>query len=152
MIHHVPSIMEIMHSIRSETDSSSFSVGLLAHLFIYRCMVLFLISVDTPTSDSSSNSRLPASTTAESTSVQCHNLDFLSTSQETFPNVTSILLDPSCSGSGRTNNHLEVSTLENRSDPTYSNDRVRSLSDFQFKALQHATNTNTFRNVRRVVY
>jgi putative methyltransferase len=77
--------------------------------------------------------------------VQCHNLDFLKTSQTDFPKVQAILLDPSCSGSGMTGNHQEA----NR-DPNYSNDRVQSLSHFQFLALKHAG--TSFAKVKRIVY
>ena len=77
--------------------------------------------------------------------VSCHNLDFFETSSKTFKDVRAILLDPSCSGSGMTSNHMEATR-----DPTFSNDRVKSLAKFQFKALKHAT--TAFADVTRVVY
>lgn len=96
-------------------------------------------------------------------SVLCYNLDFLETSpsgkagqkhkkennmnDSSFENVRAILLDPSCSGSGMTTNHTEHSL--NR-DPYHMDDRIRSLSDFQFRALEHAT--SKFPLVDRVVY
>jgi putative methyltransferase len=82
--------------------------------------------------------------------VQCHNVDFLGTddaSNGAFSKVSAILLDPSCSGSGMTMNHQE--TTMNR-DPSHTSDRIKSLSNFQFRALKHAT-TN-FSKVNRVVY
>lgn len=106
---------------------------------------------------------------APNDSVKCYHLDFLEASgnerdmkkkrnpnkasktncsdTNAFQNVGSILLDPSCSGSGMTSNHTEHSL--NR-DPYYADERIRSLSDFQFLALKHAT-TN-FPLVNRVVY
>jgi putative methyltransferase len=89
-------------------------------------------------------------------SVRCYNLDFLDINSpknkfpekdNNFENLRAILLDPSCSGSGMTTNHTEHSS--NR-DPFFKNDRIQSLSDFQFQALRHAT-TN-FPLVNRVVY
>lgn len=79
--------------------------------------------------------------------VECHQLDFLeaSSTDSKFSKVRAILLDPSCSGSGMIGNHQEASR-----DPNYCNDRIRSLSDFQLKALQHAT--SSFKDVERVVY
>ncbi len=77
--------------------------------------------------------------------VQCHNLDFFETSSNNFENVRAILLDPSCSGSGMTSNHLEATM-----DPLFVNDRVKSLADFQLQALKHAT--TAFADVTRVVY
>jgi len=100
--------------------------------------------------------------------VKCHNLDFLETTgtetskkskqadtkrsknnidNTTFQKVRAILLDPSCSGSGMTTNHTEKSVSR---DPFFCDDRIKSLSDFQYKALLHAT-TN-FPSVNRVVY
>lgn len=98
--------------------------------------------------------------------VQCHNLDFLQAFptkaalsnrkhqqncngrvMDEFHKVSAILLDPSCSGSGMTANHTEYSL--NR-DPYFSDDRIKSLSDFQFQALRHAT--TDFPHVDRLVY
>ena len=99
--------------------------------------------------------------------VKCYNMDFLEvkpsndktknsvkgqndgkTDRENrkFQKVQSILLDPSCSGSGMT------TTCERSAsrDPFFSDDRIKSLSNFQFQALMHAT-TN-FPSVNRLVY
>ena len=86
--------------------------------------------------------------------VHCHNLDFLESSSQgkktqtsDFDNIRAILLDPSCSGSGMTDNHHEAMR-----DPNFVNDRVKTLSDFQLKALKHATCSVAFPMVQRVVY
>jgi putative methyltransferase len=86
--------------------------------------------------------------------VQCHNLDFFDSSSigkdqegHHFSNIQAIMLDPSCSGSGMTDNHQEVTR-----DPKFVNDRVQSLSDFQLQALKHATSADMFPKVQRVVY
>ncbi|CAJ1935152.1 unnamed protein product [Cylindrotheca closterium] len=86
------------------------------------------------------------------TTVECHNADFLSIdpeTDETFSNVTAIMLDPSCSGSGMISNHQEAMDRDPLSKPK-NFDRIESLSNFQFQALQHAT--SAFPKVQRVVY
>jgi 25S rRNA (cytosine2278-C5)-methyltransferase len=64
--------------------------------------------------------------------------------------VTDILLDPSCSGSGifhRSNDHEYYDIHEHAKDDSH---RLQSLSNFQTTALRHAL-TN-FENAQRVVY
>ena len=105
---------------------------------------------------------LVGAASSSTVALKCHNLDFFGASSTTgsekpmatdsnFRNVQAILLDPSCSGSGMTSNHSEASK-EHRGDPMFCNDRVKSLADFQLKALQHATSSEVFPNVTRVVY
>lgn len=94
--------------------------------------------------------------------VQCHNQDFFEVSKqkhgenkdskvinnsEKFKNIQAIMLDPSCSGSGMTSNHTENSVSR---DPFFCNDRIKTLSNFQYQALYHAT--TDFPHVDRVVY
>ena len=94
--------------------------------------------------------------------VQCHNEDFFEVAKrkygededsnstnvaKTFNNIRAIMLDPSCSGSGMTSNHTEHSVSK---DPLFSNDRIKTLSNFQYQALYHAT--TDFPLVNRVVY
>ncbi|MGK3736315.1 MAG: putative methyltransferase [Bacillariaceae sp.] len=97
--------------------------------------------------------------------VQCHNFDFFDVSldhkkkenrdetrkdnidNKLFKRIRAIMLDPSCSGSGMTTNHTENSI--NR-DPLFSNDRIKTLSNFQFTALLHAA--TDFPHVDRIVY
>ena len=96
--------------------------------------------------------------------VECMCQDFLKTTQDQFHNqhnknknkknneddndesLHGILLDPSCSGSGMTTNHLERPNQK----PDFVNDRVRKLSRFQFQALHHAL--TAFPTVEKVVY
>ncbi|KAE9030410.1 hypothetical protein PR003_g10349 [Phytophthora rubi] len=79
---------------------------------------------------------------------------------ETYRNVRSILLDPSCSGSGMTNrlDHLldiassRDTVLEPEEGAEYEEDtakRLQSLADFQLEALRKAF---SFPQVERVVY
>ena len=96
--------------------------------------------------------------------VQSHNLDFFEVSKQMygenqekniknieidkkFKNIQAIMLDPSCSGSGMMSNHTEHSISR---DPLFLNDRIKTLSNFQYQALYHAT--TDFPHVDRVVY
>ena len=98
--------------------------------------------------------------------VHCHNEDFFEISKqkyeenedygesnktkkvdEKFKNIQAIMLDPSCSGSGMTSNHTENSLSR---DPFFCNERIKTLSNFQYQALFHAT--TDFPTVDRVVY
>lgn len=94
--------------------------------------------------------------------VECHKEDFFEVSKrkyeenedtniidvdKKFKNIQAIMLDPSCSGSGMTSNHTENSVSR---DPFFSNDRIKTLSNFQYQALYHAT--TDFPRVNRVVY
>ena len=73
--------------------------------------------------------------------------DFLNAepSDKHFRNVKSILLDPSCSGSGIVNQPDRVADL----DGDDNEKRIESLSNFQLVALKHAM---SFPNVDRIVY
>ena len=94
--------------------------------------------------------------------VKCHNQDFFEVSKRRyrenddsksidvdikFKNIQAIMLDPSCSGSGMMSNHTESSVSR---DPFYSDERIKTLSNFQYQALYHAT--TDFPRVDRVVY
>ena len=98
--------------------------------------------------------------------VHCHKQDFFEVSKqkfeeneqledskkvikvdEKFKNIQAIMLDPSCSGSGMTSNHTEKSLSR---DPFFCNDRIKTLSNFQYQALYHAT--TDFPKVDCVVY
>lgn len=73
--------------------------------------------------------------------------DFLQAepSDKIFRNVRSILLDPSCSGSGIVNQPDRVADLDGNDNEK----RIESLSNFQLVALKHAM---SFPNVDRIVY
>ncbi|KAL4108756.1 hypothetical protein PRIC1_000465 [Phytophthora ramorum] len=96
------------------------------------------------------------------TRVQAELQSFLEVpvDSETYRNVRSILLDPSCSGSGMTNrlDHLldiasaRDTVLEADAGAEYEEDtakRLQSLADFQLEALRKAF---SFPQVERVVY
>ncbi|KAG6592746.1 Proliferation-associated nucleolar protein (NOL1) [Phytophthora cinnamomi] len=96
------------------------------------------------------------------TRVQAELLSFLEVpvDGEKYRNVRSILLDPSCSGSGMTNrlDHLldiassRDTVLEPEEGAEYEEDtakRLQSLADFQLEALRKAF---SFPQVERVVY
>jgi putative methyltransferase len=72
------------------------------------------------------------------------NADFttLDPSDDKFANVTHILLDPSCSGSGL--DRLEYNQSDSDVTP-----RLRNLATFQTRLLNHAL---SFPSVKRVVY
>lgn len=69
--------------------------------------------------------------------------DFLKTDPSDYGNVRSILLDPSCSGSG------VVSSSESHHLSDDTKDHRDKLVGFQITALRHAM---SFPNVRRIVY
>ena len=81
--------------------------------------------------------------------------DFLSidVTSTKYQNVTSILLDPSCSGSGMSNrlDHVLDFVTEEDEEITvdYCDDRITQLAEFQFQALCKAF---TFPNVKRISY
>ncbi|GAA6059682.1 hypothetical protein JCM10212_000069 [Sporobolomyces blumeae] len=85
---------------------------------------------------------------ADAKNVQPMNVDFLSLKPEDpkFKNVTHILVDPSCSGSGIPSrlDHLVPSTPDDENLA-----RIKSLSNFQLAILSHAMR---FSGAKRVVY
>merc|ERR1712166_557433 len=60
------------------------------------------------------------------------------------------MLDPSCSGSGMTTTTNHNTEYKMSRDPYFVNDRIQTLSNFQFTALLHAG--TDFPNVDRIVY
>ncbi|KZT07718.1 S-adenosyl-L-methionine-dependent methyltransferase [Laetiporus sulphureus 93-53] len=81
--------------------------------------------------------------------VEAVNVDFLTTSptDERFSQVTHILLDPSCSGSGIVNrlDHL----LETEDENDAEQDRLNKLATFQLLMIRHAMK---FPSIQRIVY
>ena len=73
--------------------------------------------------------------------------DFLSVNPNDYPQVTMIMLDPSCSGSGMP---LDLERqLSKANDTERSTERLEKLSAFQKKLLRHAM---SFRGCKRIVY
>ncbi|KAH8926619.1 S-adenosyl-L-methionine-dependent methyltransferase [Atractiella rhizophila] len=77
--------------------------------------------------------------------IQFYNRDFLSVDPTEFKNVTHILCDPSCSGSGMVTQHAGTSISSLPRDPK----RLSSLSNFQLQILSHALR---FPSAMRVTY
>src|SRR5580704_10233103 len=79
------------------------------------------------------------------------NIDFtkIDPMEEEFRDITYILLDPSCSGSGleRLEYSSEYSSV--KEDDLELSTRLRNLAIFQIRLLKHAL---LFPNVERVVY
>ncbi|KAF5367132.1 hypothetical protein D9758_003992 [Tetrapyrgos nigripes] len=78
------------------------------------------------------------------------NADFLTTdpSDSKYAQVTHILLDPSCSGSGIVN-RLDYLLESEQDDDTGQEDRLNKLASFQAMMIKHAMK---FPNVQRIVY
>jgi 25S rRNA (cytosine2278-C5)-methyltransferase len=85
--------------------------------------------------------------------VEVQHQDFLSTTDQDFPTVSAILLDPSCSGSGL---YARISLSDDDDNGTEGAvdrsdlERLQKLSGFQTTALRHAL--TAFPNVQTVVY
>ncbi|KAJ7650677.1 S-adenosyl-L-methionine-dependent methyltransferase [Roridomyces roridus] len=79
------------------------------------------------------------------------NADFLATDPTDlkFVEVTHILLDPSCSGSGIVNRLDYLLETEDELDPGAQDDRLAKLASFQLMMIKHAMK---FPKVSRIVY
>jgi putative methyltransferase len=71
--------------------------------------------------------------------------DFTQSNPDDFPQVTGLVVDPSCSGSGIFGRAHE----EENPEDSYSDERLQKLSSFQFSIVKHAL---SFPNATRVVY
>lgn len=78
--------------------------------------------------------------------TQCQ--DFLATKPSDYTNVGSILLDPTCSGSGQLN-YLNQQRQEPEHEASSEQQQLQSLSNFQVAALKHAM---SFPSVHRIAY
>lgn len=82
--------------------------------------------------------------------ITIHHADFTTTRPGDFPEITGMVVDPSCSGSGifgrAFDEQEEISEEEAREKLV---ERLEKLSAFQFKIVKHAL---SFPNVRKVVY
>ncbi|KAI0032532.1 S-adenosyl-L-methionine-dependent methyltransferase [Vararia minispora EC-137] len=83
--------------------------------------------------------------------VSPRNADFLSTDPKdgAFANVTHILLDPSCSGSGIMNRLDHLLEAEREADKDQESARLAKLASFQLLMIRHAMK---FPAVKKIVY
>ncbi|KAG0691058.1 hypothetical protein C6P40_005285 [Pichia californica] len=82
--------------------------------------------------------------------ITIHHADFLTTRQKDFPEITGMLVDPSCSGSGIFGRAFdEQEEMDKEEAKEKLADRLLSLSNFQFTIVKHAL---SFPNVRKVIY
>lgn len=80
--------------------------------------------------------------------IQIAHLDFTTTTPLDFPNVTGLLVDPSCSGSGIFGRAVEDS-VEEEAEQEIDVNRLQQLALFQFTIVKHAMQ---FPLANRVVY
>lgn len=80
--------------------------------------------------------------------IQVTHADFTTTKPEDFPDVTGLVVDPSCSGSGIFGRALEDSHNEEEIE-NVNTERLNKLAGFQFAIMKHAL---LFPSARKVVY
>ncbi|KAH3670323.1 hypothetical protein WICMUC_004892 [Wickerhamomyces mucosus] len=80
-----------------------------------------------------------------SASVTVNVGDFTQASPSDFEDVTGLVVDPSCSGSGIFGRAYD----EENPQEAYSEERLEKLSSFQFSIVKHAL---SFKNAKKVVY
>lgn len=80
--------------------------------------------------------------------IQITHCDFTTTNPEDFPEVTGLVVDPSCSGSGIFGRAMEDSNEEEKEEEV-DVARLEKLAAFQFKIVKHAM---SFPKANRVVY
>ncbi|KAL6454702.1 RCM1 25S rRNA [Candida maltosa Xu316] len=73
--------------------------------------------------------------------IQITHADFTTTKPDDFAEVTGLVVDPSCSGSGIFGRALESETIDT--------ERLQKLAGFQFAIMKHAL---SFPSARKVVY
>lgn len=81
--------------------------------------------------------------------IQITHADFTSTKPQDFPNVTGLVVDPSCSGSGIFGRAIEDAHLQEQEKEEIDTERLNRLAGFQFKIMKHAL---LFPKARKVVY
>lgn len=79
--------------------------------------------------------------------IQVTHADFTTTKPEDFPDVTGMLVDPSCSGSGIFGRALEDNNEQENEE--VDTERLNKLASFQFTIMKHAL---SFPHARKVVY
>ncbi|CCH43644.1 putative methyltransferase [Wickerhamomyces ciferrii] len=77
--------------------------------------------------------------------VKINTGDFTQSKPSDFEDVTGLVVDPSCSGSGIFGRAHE----EENPEGSYSDERLQKLSSFQFSIVKHAL---SFPNAKKVVY
>lgn len=80
--------------------------------------------------------------------IQITHADFTRTNPKDFPNVTGMVVDPSCSGSGIFGRALEDAQEEDKTEEI-DTERLNKLAAFQFTIVKHALK---FPLARKVVY
>ena len=70
------------------------------------------------------------------TNIQARHLSFLDTNPQDYANVSGILLDPSCSGSGIINRLDQL--IDVKDEGPEKTDRLARLSSFQVQMVEHA--------------
>ena len=108
-----------------------------------------IIAVERDAMRSATLQRMVATAAAQNI-VQIVHADFLQLNpcDEKFRQVTKILLDPSCSGSGLPSHQSSIGDVRQETDFADAT-RLQDLSAFQCRMFQHALK---FPSVRRVVY
>ncbi|QPG76735.1 hypothetical protein FOA43_004129 [Brettanomyces nanus] len=81
--------------------------------------------------------------------ISIQHADFTSTNPDDFPEITAMLVDPSCSGSGIFGRAYEENDTDNKENNPYNEERLDKLSNFQFAIVKHGM---LFPNLRRLVY
>lgn len=79
--------------------------------------------------------------------IKIQHGDFTDTRPEDFPEITGMLVDPSCSGSGIFGRQFDEQ--DERDSGEKKVERLANLSAFQFRIVKHAL---SFPNVKKVVY
>lgn len=84
-------------------------------------------------------------TTAGASKVKINVGDFTASKPSEFEDITGLVVDPSCSGSGIFGRAHE----EENPESAYNEERLQKLSSFQFSIVKHAL---SFPNAKKVVY
>lgn len=75
--------------------------------------------------------------------------DFTSISPSDIPQITGLIVDPSCSGSGIFGRAVEDASTAEQANEEVNTTRLQKLAGFQFKIVKHAL---SFPKARKVVY
>lgn len=86
---------------------------------------------------------------AHSSLIQVTHADFTTVKPADFPNVTGLVVDPSCSGSGIFGRAIEDNREEEETIEDIDTDRLNKLASFQYTIMKHAL---SFPSARKVVY